>query len=173
MTMHIIVDGYNLIRQSKRWSLIDRQDLETGREALVDALAAYKKVKAHRITVVFDGATAPACTIKRDRRKGIAIHFSSRGETADDVIKRMVRRDRERALVVSSDQEILQSAESHGAAGISATEFEDKLTQASWCDQRVSADDESASWTPTTKKKGPSRRLSKRSRRNRTKIAKL
>ena len=173
MAMHIIIDGYNLIRQSKRWSLIDQQDIETGREALVDALAAYKKVKPHRITVVFDGATAPAYTAKRDRRKGIAIQFSSRDETADDVIKRLARRDREKALVVSSDQEILQSAESCGAAVINAAAFEAKLTQAFWSDKLTGADDDSDSWAPTTKKKGPSRRLPKRARKNRTKIAKL
>ena len=173
MAMHIIIDGYNLIRRSKRWSVIDQQDLEAGREALVDALAAYRKVKPHRITVVFDGTSAPAYTAKRDRRKGIAVQFSNRGETADDVIKRLARRDREKALIVSSDQEVLQSAESFGAAVINAAAFEAKLTLASWSNNLTGADDDSDSWTPTTKKKGQSRRLPKRARKNKSKIAKL
>jgi len=59
LSIHIIIDGYNLIRQSNSLSILDMQDIQLGREALVDMLAAYKKVKPHRITVVFDGTTAP------------------------------------------------------------------------------------------------------------------
>ena len=55
MSLHIIIDGYNLIRQSGQLSMLDMQDLQLGREALVDMLAAYKRFKAHRITVVCDG----------------------------------------------------------------------------------------------------------------------
>ena len=50
--MHIIIDGYNLIRQSATFSRLDLEDMQTGREALIDALADYKKIKRHRITVV-------------------------------------------------------------------------------------------------------------------------
>ena len=54
MPIHIIIDGYNLIRRSKKLSAFDVQDIQLGREALIDMLATYKKIKAHRITVVFD-----------------------------------------------------------------------------------------------------------------------
>ena len=57
MSIHIIIDGYNLIRQSTTLSALDQQDIMLGREALVDTLAAYRKIKHHRITVVFDGST--------------------------------------------------------------------------------------------------------------------
>ena len=115
MSIHIIIDGYNLIRQSKRLSLLDLQDIQVGRDTLIDMLAAYKKLKSHRITVVFDGATAPSFSRYRDRRKGIAIIFSRKGESADAVIKKMARKERQAALVVSSDQDIIQSglAEPH------------------------------------------------------------
>jgi len=56
MSVHIIVDGYNVIRQSPDMGLLDRQALQLGREALVDKLAAYKRLKGYKITVVFDGA---------------------------------------------------------------------------------------------------------------------
>ncbi|MEN8246931.1 MAG: NYN domain-containing protein [Thermodesulfobacteriota bacterium] len=58
MAVHIIIDGYNLIRQSPELSYLDRQDLQQGREALLGMLAAYKKIKHHQITVVFDGIDA-------------------------------------------------------------------------------------------------------------------
>ena len=73
MSIHIIIDGYNLIRQSKQLSVLDLEDIQLGREALIDMLAAYKKIKAHRITVVFDGTRSPLLSLQRDRQKGITI----------------------------------------------------------------------------------------------------
>ena len=110
MPLHIIVDGYNLIRNSAALKMLDRQDIQLGREALVEMLAAYKKVKHHKITVVFDGADAPIFSQSHDRVKGITVRFSRAGETADDLIKRMAAHDREKALIVSSDREIAAAA---------------------------------------------------------------
>ncbi len=173
MSIHIIVDGYNLIRQSGYLSNLDLQDIQFGRQALVDMLAAYKKIKAHRITVVFDGTRAPRFSQHRDRQKGIAIIFSHNGESADAVIKKMADREKQLALVVTSDQDIVRSAASSGAATISAPDFESKLTMAAGMDAADPDRDDHNGWKPTTKKKGPSKRLSKRQRQNRAKISKL
>jgi predicted RNA-binding protein with PIN domain len=173
MSIHIIIDGYNLIRQSSYLSNLDLEDIQFGRQALIDMLAAYKKIKAHRITVVFDGTRAPQFSRQRDRQKGIGIIFSHNGESADAVIKKMARKERQQGLVVSSDRDIIQSAASNGAATIGALEFEDKLTMAARMDGSVPDRDEPGGWKPTTKKKGPRRRLSKRQRQNRARISKL
>ncbi len=173
MSLHIIIDGYNLIRQSDTFSTIDRRDIQDGREALVNTLAAYKRVKGHRITIVFDGLNAPAVALNKDKRKGIEIQFSRTGEIADTVIKRMVIREREKALVVSSDRDIIDFASSQGAATISSPSFEKRIAQAAFESPRDDDIEETTGWIPTTKKKGPSRRLSKRERRSRTKIRKL
>ena len=173
MSLHIIIDGYNLIRRSKKLSGLDQQDIQLGRDALVEMLAAYKKFKAHRITVVFDGTGSRLSSPQRDRRKGIAIIFSRNGESADSLIKRMARKEGQKALVVSSDLEIVRSAASAGAAAISARDFEDKLTMALSVAERNIDRDSHNGWKPTTKKKGPSRRLSKKLRKNRAKIRKL
>jgi predicted RNA-binding protein with PIN domain len=173
MSIHIIIDGYNLIRQSAALSTLDRQDIMMGREALVDMLAAYRKIKPHRITVVFDGRNSPAFSPHRKRQKGISIRFSSSGESADDVIKRMARKKREKALVVSSDRDVADFAAARGAATIGAQEFETKIEMAAYGGINDGEDEDSRGWTPTTRKKGPSRRLSKRQRRNRMKIKKL
>jgi predicted RNA-binding protein with PIN domain len=172
MSIHIIIDGYNLIRQSDKLVELDRQDIQRGREALIDMLAAYKKIKAHRITVVFDGTAAPRMSAQRDRQKGISIVFSHRGESADAVIKKMSCREGQKALVVSSDQEVVRAASSWGAATIGAGEFEDKLALAGGIE---SAENENTldGWKPTTQKKGPRRRLPKKKRRNRARIRKL
>ena len=173
MSLHVIIDGYNLIRQSKKLSALDQQDIQLGREALVDMLAIYKKIKAHRITVVFDGTGFQLSSQQRDRQKGIAIVFSHNGESADSLIKRMARKEGQKALVVSSDLEIVRSAASGGAATISARDFEDKLTMSRYVDGMDIDRDAHNGWKPTTKKKGPSRRLSKKQRKNRAKIRKL
>jgi len=138
-------------------------------------LSAYKKIKPHKITVVFDGADAPQYYQHKDQLKGIRIQYSRSGEDADAVIKRMAGRERERALVVSSDREILDFASSRGAAVIDSPEFEQKIAMASYLAMKGSdiADEDSQGWKPTTKKKGPSRRLSKKKRRNRVKTRKL
>ena len=173
MSIHIIIDGYNLIRQSKRLSILDLQDIQLGRDALVDMLAAYKKVKSHRITVVFDGTRAPLFSQQRNRHKGITIIFSHKGESADTVIKKMARKERQRALVVSSDQDIVNSAAASGAATVSANDFENKLTLSIDINGLQFDRDDYDGWRPTTKKKGPSRRLSKQQRKNNAKIRKL
>lgn len=152
---------------------LDLQDIQLGREALVEMLAAYKKIKAHRITVVFDGTRAPRLSLQRDRQKGITIVFSHSGESADAVIKNMARREGQQALVVSSDQDIVRTASSWGAATISANDFENKLAMAGGTEGPEEDRAALTSWKPTTKKKGPSRRLSKRQRKNRAKIRKL
>jgi hypothetical protein len=149
------------------------QDIQLGRDALVDMLAAYKKFKAHRITVVFDGAGSPLFTRQRDRQKGIVVVYSNKDESADAVIKKMSRREGPKALVVSSDQDIVRSAESWGSATVSAREFEDRLVAARFLDGTQMETENHNGWTPTTKKKGPSRRLPKKQRKNRARLGKL
>jgi predicted RNA-binding protein with PIN domain len=174
MPLHIIIDGYNLIRNSKTLSPLDRQDLQRGRDALVDLLAAYKRIKAHRITVVFDGPDVPHLYPSRDRIKGIDIRYSSAGKSADAVIKQMAAREREKAVVVSSDREVIQAAAAHMATVIDSPAFEAKVTLANqMADKGVQPESESTGWKPTTRKKGPGKRLPKRKRRNRLKTGKL
>ena len=172
--MHIVIDGYNLIRQSARFSAVERLDLQAGREALVDALSAYKKVKPFDITVVFDGSDAPLGMPRRDRMKGITIRYSQPGELADAVIKRMVGRERERLLVVSSDHEVAGYAASKGSAVLSAADFEERLTLARLMDVKgLETGEPSEGWQPTTRKKGPARKLPKRLRRMKTRTDKI
>ena len=173
MALHIIIDGYNLIRQSASLSPLDEQDILLGREALMDKLAAYRKIKHHPITVVFDGQNSPALAQQRRRQKGISIRFSPKRTSADEVIKRMASREREKALVVSSDRDVIDYAASCGAATISAQEFEAKIEIAAHLEHHDDETDENRRWTQTTKKKGPDSRLSKKQRRNRIKIKKL
>jgi predicted RNA-binding protein with PIN domain len=174
MGIHIVIDGYNFIRQSRKFSDLDRQDLQSGREALVEALAAYKKIKSYAMTVVFDGTAAPAGMPRRDNQRGIKLCYSAPGESADTVIKRMATREKEKMLVVTSDNDIVRYCESMGAAVIGSPEFEDRLMMAQYMDLKGTDDNgEEGGWHPSTKKKGPSRRLTKRQRKLKKKLSKL
>lgn len=175
MAIHIIIDGYNLIRQSDTLHILDQQDIQVGRDALIDLLAAYKKIKAHKITVVFDGANAPDFSNRNDSAKGIKIKFSGPGETADTVIKKIASSKKEKALIVTSDRDIIDFVSSQGASTIGSTEFEKKMIMADYMMLKglYDEDEDENGWMPTTKKKGPKRRLTKKERQNRIKVNKL
>ena len=174
MAIHLIIDGYNLIRQSKTLHMLDQEDIQAGRDALIDLLAAYKKLKAHKITVVFDGANAPLLSNRHNSAKGINIHFSRQGETADTVIKKIASSKKEKALIVSSDKDIVDFASSQGSSTVSSTEFEEKMKMAEYMMIKgIDEEEDDRGWVPTTKKKGPKKRLAKKKRRNRIKVNKL
>ncbi|HID30947.1 MAG TPA: hypothetical protein EYP19_13235 [Desulfobacterales bacterium] len=174
MSIHIVIDGYNLIRQSPALSIIEHRSLEEGREALLKCLAAYKRVKHHQVTVVFDGAYADMHMDRRTRCTGINVVFSRPGQLADSVIKGLVARDQERAIVVTSDRDIAGFAAKHGAVTIDSIEFEDKMKMATDAETEVmDFSEEEVGWTPTTKKKGPTHRVSKRQRKRRVRTRKL
>lgn len=173
MAIHIIIDGYNLIRQSGDLGALDAKEIRLGRDALIDRLVIYKRMKGHRISVVFDGMNASSPTARQTRREGIDIIFSSMGELADTVIKKMAAREKERALVVTSDREIESYAHAQGANVISSPAFEDRLLMARYVEQKGDTEETDGGWIPTTRKKGPRRKLSKRNRRAMVKINKL
>ena len=172
MSVHLIVDGYNLIRQSPALKPIDSRDLEAGREALLQRLAAYRRSRPqHKITVVFDGWQAGGATEARDRRQGMEIIFSRRGERADEVIKRLLARERSRAVLVSSDRELRNFADQVGATWITAPNFE----LAHLLDTGDGLPQEAYEPDPPRgpQKKGPARRLSKRQRQRLQRLRKL
>ena len=138
MGLQIIIDGYNLIRQSRKFNQLDLVNLQMGREALIDSLAAYKKIKAHPIKVVFDGQSAPAGSPHKERIKGIELIYSRSGELADAVIKRLADRYGEKLLVVTSDSDIVRYVQSRGAATIGSREFEDRLMMADYMSSKGS-----------------------------------
>jgi predicted RNA-binding protein with PIN domain len=176
--MHIIVDGYNLIRQSDVLRLHERQSLEAGRKALVHLLTGYRRARGHRITVVFDGWLSGPAQEERDREAGIDIIYSRRGEKADEVIKRLARQHADETIIVTSDRPVMDAAIRSGATAIPSREFEARIRQTKNAPAqgpvmpRKDDDDDNPS-TRGTKKKGPSRKSSKRDRMKQRSMEKL
>ena len=175
MALHLIIDGYNLIRRSDRLRRAEEQALELGRRALIDDLAAYKRIRGYKITVVFDGAEKDDHFEAKSSEKGIRIRFSRHGQSADAVIANMAAREGAKAMVVTSDRQLADKASSKGAVTVDSETFEEKMEMARLMEIKgTGADDEiRQEWMPTTRKKGPAKRVPKSRRRELRKVKKL
>jgi hypothetical protein len=118
--------------------------------------------------VVFDGWLGGEPKETRDRRLGMLIIYSRRGEKADEVIKRLLAAERQRAVVVTSDREIQAWAHGVGAAWITAGQFEVQHLLA-----REGGAEEEPEEAGRRLKKGPARRLPKDQRRRQQRLKKL
>jgi len=168
VTIHLIVDGYNLIRQSQELQRLDAREMEAGRVALLARLADYRERSRHKITVVFDGWRGGELKESRDRSQGVLIIYSRRGEKADEVIKRLLAQEQQRAVVVTSDREIQSRAQEVGATWISAPQFE---MQHLMGPQRPGEEEQEEA--SQRSKKGPAHRLPKAKRRREQRLKKL
>lgn len=172
--MHIILDGYNVIRQSDAFRAFERSSLEEARSALLRSVALYQQAKGHRVTVVFDGWAGDSPLEERDRLGRVEIVYSRKGEKADEVIKRMVDRSGEETIVVTSDREVASYADRHGGSAVSSLEFERVLRKVPQEDEArgnpAPADDEEKR---PAKGKGPARRPSRRERAYQSRFRKL
>jgi len=175
--MHIIIDGYNLIRQSIKFRRFERQSLEAGRRALIEWLSQYRRLKHHRITVVFDGWAGGSPHQERDYLSGIELIYSSLGVKADEIIKEIAASTDEEILVISSDREITSFARRRGQATLASPEFEmivnKSLMKPDFKGIQDEEDDEEKYARRDAVKKGPSRRLSRARKRAEAKIRKL
>ncbi len=170
MSLHLIIDGYNLIRQSHRLSLLDARDLEVGREALLESLAAYRRRRPlHQVTVIFDGWRGGHLRESRDQVHGLGVIYSRKGERADEVIKRLLKRERSRAVLVSSDRELQDFAEAVGAVWVAAGEFESRFMRMG----EAPLEEEEKAQPRRQSKKGPARRLKKSLRHQKQRLRKL
>ena len=176
--MHIIIDGYNLIRQSDELRRYERVSLEEGRKALIRDVSSYKKRKGHRVTVVFDGWVSGSPEEERDRSSGVNIIYSRKGEKADDVIKRLANERAEEIVVVTSDRDIADFVGRRGGTAVSSHQFVELMAKARTAvahdsrdeEGRFQEDDEGRAGTKT---KGPSKRLSRKKKSAMIKMRKL
>ena len=175
MPLHIIIDGYNLIRQSPILSNYEDISLEFGRSELIKILQMYKKEKGHAITVVFDAWGRKDGAEERTRESGIMVLYSSPGQTADDVIVRMSKTEGDRAVVVTSDRLLIEKVEKNYSHVIPSDTFEIKLMLASPSYKQAPDDEDgdNISKRLITKKKGPAFKLSKKRRRRQLRLKKL
>jgi len=167
----LIIDGYNLLHVDRSLTRLSATDLQRERERLIDRLATYRRNRPCDITVVFDGWQSGWATENRGRQKGIDLVFSKLGEKADEVIKRMVKEKGAGVMVITSDREIARFAEKISVSVVPSEQFVERMEKVVFRPQEEYSGDEEEN--KGEKKKGPSKRLSKKERRARAALKKL
>jgi predicted RNA-binding protein with PIN domain len=113
--VHLVVDGYNVTKRG-----FGDLSLEQQRSRLIAALAAIAAQTGAETTVVFDGAEKLNAVPGMPR--GLRVLFSRKGQTADELIRALVRAEPpgRPVVVVSSDREVADGVRRHGAYPLSA-----------------------------------------------------
>jgi predicted RNA-binding protein with PIN domain len=167
--MHLIIDGYNLLHVNRSLTNLNSTQLQWERERLIDLLSTYQKHKSCGVTIVFDGWQEGWGTETREKKRGIEVLFSRLGEKADEVIKRLVKEKGSGTIVITSDRDVARFAQRMDIAVISSEQFREKLERGSSEMLEENPEEEKNGM----KKKGPSRRLSKKEKRTRAASKKL
>lgn len=112
---HLVIDGYNVTKTG-----YGGLPLATQRDRLVQSLGALAARTGDEVTCVFDGADRPP--VMPGAPRGVRVLFSRTGETADELIRRLVAAEPvgRPVVVVSSDREVADGVRRSGAYPIAA-----------------------------------------------------
>ncbi|MGW8376547.1 NYN domain-containing protein [Streptomyces sp. ODS28] len=113
---HLVVDGYNVTKTGYPTMPLEKQRLR-----LLGGLAVLAAQSGAEVTCVFDGAELAAPVLLAPPR-GVRVLFSKPGETADELIRRLVRAEPEGrpVVVVSSDREVADGCAAAGARPVAS-----------------------------------------------------
>ncbi len=114
---HLVVDGYNVTKTGYPSLPLEKQRLR-----LLGGLAVLAAQSNAEVTCVFDGAELAAPVLLAPPR-GVRVLFSKPGQTADELIRRLVRAEPpgRPVVVVSSDREVADGCAAAGARPVSST----------------------------------------------------
>ena len=122
MSLHYILDGYNIIKQS---DFLSKKTLKDARSELVRFIVDKKPCGSinNKVTLVFDG-NADNFHLPRKDNDRVEVLFSS-NESADNRIRKMVEKSRNprRIVVVSDDREIQFFVKSYQAHSMGSAKF--------------------------------------------------
>jgi predicted RNA-binding protein with PIN domain len=121
---HLVVDGYNVTKRG-----YGEMSLEQQRKRLITGLGGIAAQTGDEVTVVFDGAERVHGLPPAPR--GVRVLFSHKGETADELIRRLVRAEPagRPVVVVSSDREVADGVRRHGAYPLGADALVRRLSR--------------------------------------------
>ncbi len=124
-----IVDGYNFIRQSFRFSDLEARNGPKGRAAALRWLGHFGERTGEKVWVVFDAYSGLHDQMLREQIHGLTVLASRGGYTADEEIIALAREKGEAAVVVSSDKMILEAAVKARASILKSQEFEREVAK--------------------------------------------
>jgi predicted RNA-binding protein with PIN domain len=122
---HLIVDGYNVTKRG-----FAEMSLEQQRKRLITGLGGIAAQTGDEVTVVFDGAERVHGLPPAPR--GVRVLFSHKGDTADELIRQLVRGEPagRPLVVISSDREVADGVRRHGAYPMGADSLLRRLSRA-------------------------------------------
>jgi predicted RNA-binding protein with PIN domain len=126
--MPYLVDGNNVMAQRPGW----HRDKPKARRGLMDELARFAQSAGVRVSVVFDGAPEQHFGDGASYKGVVRVFYAERGSNADERIKAMVERTRERRTlhVVTSDRQLADYVRRCGAQVIRSGDFRKKMEEA-------------------------------------------
>ena len=103
--VRILVDGYSLLHNWPELAPGKPRHSAAARDELIRILTLYRDAIATPLTIVFDGANAPAGAPRPVSTPEMEVLYSRAGQTADDIIERVAFRMREygEVLAVTDD----------------------------------------------------------------------
>lgn len=113
---HLVVDGYNVTKTGYPALPLEKQRLR-----LLGGLAVLAAQSGAEVTCVFDGAELAAPVLLAPPR-GVRVLFSKPGQTADELIRRIVRAEPpgRPVVVVSTDREVADGCAAAGARPVAS-----------------------------------------------------
>lgn len=122
---HLVIDGYNVTKTGYPTLALNKQ-----RDRLVGGLTGLAAQTGCEVTCVFDGAQLDAPVLLAPAR-GVRVMFSKPGETADELIRRLVRAEPpgRPVVVVSTDREVAEGVRKAGARPVPSTMLLRRLTR--------------------------------------------
>ncbi|MGP4002042.1 NYN domain-containing protein [Streptomyces sp. 8N706] len=113
---HLVVDGYNVTKTGYPTMPLEKQRLR-----LLGGLAVLAAQTGAEMTCVFDGAELAAPVLLAPPR-GVRVLFSKPGQTADELIRRLVRAEPpgRPVVVVSTDREVADGVARAGARPVAS-----------------------------------------------------
>ncbi|NGO68110.1 RNA-binding protein [Streptomyces sp. SB3404] len=122
---HLVVDGYNVTKTGYPALPLEKQRLR-----LLGGLAVLAAQSGAEVTCVFDGAELAAPVLLAPPR-GVRVLFSKPGQTADELIRRLVRAEPpgRPVVVVSSDREVADGCAAAGARPVASVLLLNRLAR--------------------------------------------
>ncbi|QSX07507.1 NYN domain-containing protein [Alkalibacter rhizosphaerae] len=124
----LVVDGYNIINHWDRLKGLMDHSLEDARDALVDLMQGYAKLKNLTVVVVFDAYNNSEMA-REENIHGIKVVYSGKNQTADSYIEKFIYdlHPLHEVTVATSDFMLQKMILAAGGIRISARELEKEV----------------------------------------------
>ncbi len=130
MTSYLVLDGYNVIGAIERYRTAVTGGLDDSRELLINDALKAAGWTGRRIIVVFDAQRSHEPERVEQRAGGaVRLIYSAPGESADDVIERLLGSLDGPATVYTADFALQRTALARGVSRATPREFADLLDE--------------------------------------------